>query len=214
MPSFFLLDDPPSIAGGRRRSLRMQKRVEWRFWSSSLSWKNCLAGNNKWLIRGWDSILQRNMNPLLLSNVFGTRSKMTCHKVSTNDNNDIAIYGLQISKSNSIMNLTGRIRGKLFPVTVFQRLGKESSTVRSHRNHHVFSLTAWNARPCVKANIFIGRNIHWLRVPSASFAAILASYPILASAKNIIMYWQNTVSSIFWYSKTAHASSICLCSHF
>ena len=87
--SFFLLDDPPSIAGGRRRSLRMQKRVEWRFWSSSLSWKNCLAGNNKWLIRGWDSILQRNMNPLLLSNVFSTRSKMARHKVSTNDKNGV-----------------------------------------------------------------------------------------------------------------------------
>ena len=85
---------------------------------------------------------------------------MACHKVSTNDNNDIAIYGLQISKSNSIMNLTGRIRGKLFPVTVFQRLGKESSTVPSHRNHHVFSLTAWNARPCVPANIFIGRSVN------------------------------------------------------
>ena len=85
---------------------------------------------------------------------------MARHKVSTNDNNDIAIYGLQISKSNSIMNLTGRIRGKLFPVTVFQRLGKESSTVPSHRNHHVFSLTAWNARPCVPANIFIGRSVN------------------------------------------------------
>ena len=111
---------------------------------------------------------------------------MACHKVSTNDNNDIAIYGLQISKSNSIMNLTDKIiRGNYFQLPCSKYLGK------NHQRYHRTGITMYLASQLgmpghafqpisslAAASIFID-----CACPRHAFAAILASYPILASAK-------------------------------